>query len=105
MRKEWRVTIAATNGDGDQAKDRGLTDIIECYSITTISFSRCEVLSSVWSDSLVNSVKIDDDGEVTDFENENDFKTLFYFCFQSFRLQAFISELICLPGHTGVMAG
>ena len=54
---------------------------------------------------LVNSVKIDDDGEVTDFENENDFKTLFYFCFQSFRLQAFISELICFPGHTGVMAG
>ena len=83
MRKEWRVTIAATNGDGDQAKDRGLTDIIERYSITTISFSRCEVLSSVWSDSLVNSVKIDDDGEVTDFENENenDFKTLFYFIF------------------------
>ena len=79
MRKEWRITIAATNGDGDQAKDRGLTDIIECYSITTISFSRCEVLSSVWSDSLVNSVKIDDDGEVIDFENENDFKTLFYF--------------------------
>ena len=73
MRKEWRVTIAATNGDGDQAKDRGLTDIIECYSITTISFSRCEVLSSVWSDSLVNSVKIEDDGDATDFENENDF--------------------------------
>ena len=68
MRKERRVTTAATNGDGDQAKDRGLTDIIECYSIMTISFSRCEVFSSVWSDSLVNSVKIDDDGEVTDFE-------------------------------------
>ena len=30
---------------------------------------------------LVNSAKIDDDGEVTDFGNENDFKTLFYFIF------------------------
>ena len=45
----------------------------------TISFSRCEVFSSLWNDPLVNSVKIDDDGEVTDFENKNDFKTVFYF--------------------------
>ena len=45
----------------------------------TISFSRCEVLSPLWNDPLVNSVKIDDDGEVTEFENENDFKTVFYF--------------------------
>ena len=35
----------------------------------------------MWSVSLVNSVKIDDDGDVTDFENENDFETLFYFTF------------------------
>ena len=38
-----------------------------------------EDFSSVWSDLLVNSVKIDDDGDATDFENENDFETLFYF--------------------------
>ena len=45
----------------------------------------CEDFSSVWSVSLVNSVKIDDDGDVTDFENENDFKTLFYFIFVVFK--------------------
>ena len=49
--------------------------------INSFNYSCGEDFSSVWSDSLVNSVKIDDDGEVTDFENEieNDFETLFYF--------------------------
>ena len=37
----------------------------------------------MWSVSLVNSVKIDDDGDVTDFENENVFETLFFFFFIS----------------------
>ena len=57
---------------------------MKCFSnyILTIDYSSCcEDFSSVWSDSLVNSVKIDDDGDATDFENENDFKTLFYFTF------------------------
>ncbi len=39
----------------------------------------CEDFSSVWSDFLVNSVKIEDDGDATDFENEDDFETLFNF--------------------------
>ena len=30
----------------------------------------------MWSDSLVNSVKIEDDGDATDCENEDDFDTL-----------------------------
>ena len=33
----------------------------------------CEDFSSVWSDTLVKSVKIEDDGDATDFENEDDF--------------------------------
>ena len=39
----------------------------------------CEDFSSVWSDVLVNSVKIEDDGDATDFENVDDFETLFNF--------------------------
>ena len=39
----------------------------------------CEDFSSVWSCSLVNSVKIEDNGDATDFENEDDFETLFNF--------------------------
>ena len=42
----------------------------------------------------VNSFKIDDDGEVTDFENndnENNFNFIF---FQSFRTQSFISGFV-----------
>ena len=39
----------------------------------------------MWRDILVNSVKIDDDGDVTDFVNENDFKTLFNFIFVVFK--------------------
>ena len=38
--------------------------------------SSCEDFSSVWSDLLVNSVKIEDDGDATDFENEDDFETI-----------------------------
>ena len=39
----------------------------------------CEDFSSVWSDLLVNSVKIEDDGDATDFENVDDFEILFNF--------------------------
>ena len=50
----------------------------------------------VWSDSLVNSFKTDDVGEITDFEVkdtlENDFDFILFQRFRSFRLQAFISE-------------
>ena len=51
----------------------------------------------------VNSFKIDDDGEVTDLENndnENTFDFNFIF-FQSFRTQSFISGLIFVtwPGR------
>ena len=44
-----------------------------------MSLSSCEDFSSVWSDLLVNSVKIEDDGDATDFENVDDFETLFNF--------------------------
>ena len=51
----------------------------------------------------VNSFKIDDDGEVTDFENndnENTFDFIFI-SFQSFRTQSFISGLmfVAWPGR------
>ena len=39
----------------------------------------CEDFSSVWCDFVVNSVKIEDDGDAKDFENEDDFETLFKF--------------------------
>ena len=45
----------------------------------TSLISSCEDFSSVWSDLLVNSVKIEDDGDATDFENVDDFETLFNF--------------------------
>ena len=44
-----------------------------------MSLSSCEDFSSVWSDLLVNPVKIEDDGDATDFENVDDFETLFNF--------------------------
>ena len=44
-----------------------------------MSLSSCEDFSSVWSDLLVNSVNIEDDGDATDFENVDDFETLFNF--------------------------
>ena len=44
-----------------------------------VMVSSCEDFSSVWSDILVNSVKIEDDGDATDFENVDDFETLFNF--------------------------
>ena len=44
-----------------------------------ILISSCEDFSSFWSDFLVNSVKIEDDGDATDFENEDDFRILFNF--------------------------
>ena len=40
--------------------------------LPTIKSAVVEDFSSVWSDLLVNSVKIDDDVDVTDFENENE---------------------------------
>ena len=43
-----------------------------------MSLSSCEDFSSVWSDLLVNSVKIEDDGDAKYFnENENDSEIVF----------------------------
>ena len=47
-------------------------------------------LQGLWSVFFVNSVKIDDDAEIVDFENNYENET---FYFPSFRTQSFIRSL------------